>query len=227
MTYNQIATARRAIIIPALNEAGTIAKVLADARQFGQVFVVDDGSSDSTSSIAEAEGATVVRHHKCRGYDSALSSGFAAASEAGCSVALTMDADGQLPVACIPLFFTKIDEGYAVVVGSRSKIPRYSERLFAILLRVSGSPVDDPFCGMKAYRLKLYRERSEFHAYQSFGTDLLVFAIRRGVKIANLPITVKDRTDQSRIGGRFRSEWLLMIAMLRGIHRLWFSSKVR
>lgn len=226
LSYTPTASCRRAIIIPALNEAYNITSVLAAARQHGDVFLVDDGSSDATSSIAQAAGATVVRHDQCRGYDSALSSGFVAVNEAGYEVAITIDADGQLPVADIPRFFAKLDEGYAVVVGNRPKMPRYSEWLFAVLMQASGSAVSDPFCGMKAYRLQLYSERRLFDTYRSIGTDLLIYAIRRGAPIANLPITVKDRVDQSRMGGRIRSELMLMKALLRGVYRLWFASKV-
>src|SRR5690606_4666792 len=112
---------------------------------------------------------------------------------------------------------------YAIVAGVRPKMPRHSEWLFAALLRGAGSSVRDPFCGMKAYRMRLYRERGFFDSYRSFGTDLLIYAMRQRAPSACLPITVRDRADQSRVGGRLRAEWKILKAVLRGIHRLWLT----
>src|SRR5437899_2892887 len=46
---------RYLIVIPAFDEVGTIAEVVAGARQYGPVLVVDDGSSDGTAVALEAE----------------------------------------------------------------------------------------------------------------------------------------------------------------------------
>ncbi len=55
-------------LIPAFNEAGPIADVIRRARpHVHEVVVIDDGSIDTTSEVARAAGATVLRHDVNRG----------------------------------------------------------------------------------------------------------------------------------------------------------------
>ncbi len=65
------------VVVPAFNEQESIAAVvnqlLADDHQ---VLVVDDGSTDQTSSVAEVDGATVLRLPVNLGVDGALRAGF-------------------------------------------------------------------------------------------------------------------------------------------------------
>ena len=63
-----------------------------------------------------------------------------------------MDADGQLPHHKIPSFIKTIKKGAAVVIGKRSVIPRFTEKLLANFSSLIYG-IDDPFCGMKAYDL--------------------------------------------------------------------------
>src|SRR5450759_609710 len=84
-----------AIIIPAFNEAATIAAVVGNASRIGHVVVVNDGSSDGTERAATAAGATVITLKGNQGYEGALTRGMQFAVENKFSFALTMDADGQ------------------------------------------------------------------------------------------------------------------------------------
>src|SRR5258706_10648254 len=114
---------RPAILIPALNAADTVAGVVKGLRaQVGDlipIFVVDDGSTDATAELAEKAGARVLRHAINRGKGAAIRTGLRAAREAGCDVALTVDADGQHP----PEHAARLlDPGYdpeALVLGTR------------------------------------------------------------------------------------------------------------
>lgn len=221
LTSRVLPLAERAIIIPALNEAEKVADVVGDVQAYGQVFLVDDGSTDATGELAAAAGAKVVRHCSPRGYDGALSSGFAAAYASGAKAAITIDADGQLPASEIPKFFGKLEEGYDLVVGERPSLPRVSEWIFAQLMRLSGNVVRDPFCGMKAYCLTYYGERGEFDTYHSIGTDLMIFILHRNGRVVGLPIPVEPRDGASRMGSRFRAEWKILKAVWGGVRRLW------
>ena len=92
---------RPAILIPAFNAADTVEHVVRGLRaEVGEevpIWVVDDGSTDATSAVAEKAGARVLRHAINRGKGAAIRTGFAAALEHGCDVAVTVDADGQHP----------------------------------------------------------------------------------------------------------------------------------
>ena len=61
------------LVVPAKDEAATIARLVGEAIGRGHsVLVVDDGSSDGTGAIAEAGGARVLRKPQCQGYDPAI-----------------------------------------------------------------------------------------------------------------------------------------------------------
>ena len=152
-----MARSRIAIVIPALNEAQSVAAVVANATAFGTAIVVDDGSNDGTAAVAAAAGADVVRHERNRGYDAALNSGFARAAELDCDVAITMDADGQHNPSLLEQFIAAIGRGSDVVIGVRDRRQRLAEHVFALVARRLWG-IHDPLCGMKAYRLKVYRE---------------------------------------------------------------------
>ena len=63
--------------IPAYNEEKNIAKIIVKLKKtVDQIIVCDDGSTDSTSAIAESLGATVVKHAKTEGYGMAIRSIF-------------------------------------------------------------------------------------------------------------------------------------------------------
>ncbi len=107
-------------VLPAFNEAKTIAEVLQKARPFvSALVVVDDGSSDRTSQIARANGALVIRHLINRGLGAAIGTGFEAAKHLDADVVITLDADGQHDPSEILSLLRAIEEGADVVIGSR------------------------------------------------------------------------------------------------------------
>ena len=63
--------------IPAYNEEKNIAKIIVQLKKVAdQILVCDDGSTDSTSTIAKSLGAIVINHPKNLGYGSAIKSIF-------------------------------------------------------------------------------------------------------------------------------------------------------
>lgn len=217
---------RVAIVIPALNEAATVARVVHAVAPYGQPVVVDDGSSDRTGELAREAGAEVVRHAANRGYDAALQSGFEAAAGRGFACILTIDADGQHQPHLIAEFVRAIDAGADVVVGVRDRRQRFGEHLFAWLGgRLWG--VDDPLCGMKAYRASVYQALGHFDSYRSIGTELCLFAAQTGRVVIQLPVPTLDRQDHPRFGRRWVANLRILRALVLALlhrHRLSTSS---
>lgn len=207
------------IVIPALNEAASIGPVVAQAARFGLPIVVDDGSSDDTGAIAANAGAQVVRHDRNRGYDRALDSGFARAASLGCETIVTMDADGQHNPELLQQFIGALDRGADVVIGVRDRRQRFAEHVFAWLgKRLWG--IEDPLCGMKGYRTRLYSELGHFDAYGSIGTELSIYAARRGYAIVQLPVKTRDRVGAPRFGRRLSANWKIFRALVLALaHR--------
>src|SRR5215510_12894343 len=113
--------------IPVLNEADTIAAVLADIpRQIEgidsvEVLIVDDGCTDDTVAVALAHGADyVVRHSGRKGLARAYQTGNDAALRLGADIIVNTDGDHQHPGSEIPRLIAPILAGEAeVVIGDR------------------------------------------------------------------------------------------------------------
>jgi glycosyltransferase involved in cell wall biosynthesis len=207
---------RIAIVIPALNEAATIVQVIRAAQLKGTCVVVDDGSTDETAGLARAAGAQVVSHSSNRGYDAALDSGFRHAFETGCDVVVTLDADGQHDPGLVDRFLAAIEGGAAVALGVRSRRARLAEHMFAWYTRWRWG-IADPLCGLKAYRIEVYRALGHFDSYRSIGTELMLFAARSGWPLVQIPFEVKDRAGPARFGRRVSANLKILRAMLMSL----------
>ena len=210
---------RLAIIIPALNEAGTIGQVLENVAEYGIAVVVDDGSTDATADIAIRAGAELIRHAANRGYDGALNSGFSRAAQLGCDYVITMDADGQHNPGQLRDFIGLLDNGFDLVLGVRDRTQRFGEAVFSAFGKTLWG-ITDPLCGMKGYRIALYHQQGVFDSFQSIGTELAVRSVARGCKVAEIPVLTRSRLDTPRFGRRFAANQKILraLAILTYLH---------
>lgn len=211
------------VIIPAYNEALTIAQVIESVSVYGRVIVIDDGSIDSTAEVAKSVFADIVIHTKNFGYDEALESGFRRAAELGLEYVITVDADGQHNPELIGEFINLLRDEYHLVLGARDKKQRISEFIFgwATLLRWG---ISDPLCGMKGYRMSLYFKKGSFDSYKSIGTDLAFFALRNHFKCKEVKIVTNSRIDgKPRFGQGIKANMRILRSMLLGM--FYFSIK--
>ncbi len=106
--------------MPAYNEGKYIGSLVLQAQQYvDKVIVVDDGSTDHTSKVAELAGATLVRHVENKGYGSAIQSILAEAKKQNADILVILDADSQHNPEEIPSLIRAVAEGSDVVIGSR------------------------------------------------------------------------------------------------------------
>lgn len=117
------AASRLVVIIPAYQEAATIAAVVGDVRAAlpgMRVLVVDDGSTDGTAALARSAGAEVLEGHGNQGKGAALRRGMARALDSGAAYVATLDGDGQHRPADLPrlLALARPDR---IVIGSRRR----------------------------------------------------------------------------------------------------------
>jgi len=124
--------AKVSIILPALNEAKTIGKVIDEIPLHGleqagysvEVLVVDNANTDQTAQIAQEKGATVISEPR-RGKDRAVRIVF---EQVNADFVFMLDSDYTYPTTYIPDMLKLLNQGYSVVTGSRLK--RKSNRLF-------------------------------------------------------------------------------------------------
>lgn len=206
--------ARTVILIPAHNEAATIAEVVRSVAHYGTPLVVDDGSTDDTGALARGAGAEVLRLDKNVGYAAALNAGFAEADRLRADVVATFDADGQFDAVLLgdmlaPILMQRAD----LVLGQRPHPARFAEMLFGLYSRLRLG-VRDPLCGLKAYRMALYRAHGCFDGGRSVGTELAITAIRRGARFETVEIPInRRRAGPSRFGRGMRANGRILTAM--------------
>lgn len=207
---------RIGIIIPALNEAATIAYVVTAVKAFGTPIVIDDGSNDETAELARTSGAVVIKNNNGRGYEAAINGGFSYAASQEFQYLLTMDADGQHEPQALKLFIKALDEGADLVVGVRNKFQRFSEQIFSWFASIKWG-LKDPLCGLKAYRVGLYDALGHFDSYGSVGTELALFAAKNDMKIVQLPIVTSLRRDAPRFGSGWQANKKIIRALWLGL----------
>lgn len=172
------------IIVPFYNEEDNVAALcaavtaaLCDHDYRYELILVDDGSSDATFQIAAEQASKdsrikVIKFRRNYGQTPAMAAGI---DYARGSVLVTMDGDLQNDPADIPMFMEKMAEGYDIVVGWRfnrqdklitRKIPsRIANRIIG---KVTGIPIRDNGCSLKAYRDSVIKEvplYSEMHRF--------------------------------------------------------------
>ena len=192
-----------AILIPAFNESKTICSVIKKVEEYGIPIVIDDGSSDDTFVLAKNAGAIVIKHEINLGYDKTLNNGFIIALRNKFKYAITFDADDQHDHKIISSFINLLDKGNSVVCGVRQKKQRISEVLFSIYTNLRWG-IKDPLCGMKGYSLNLYEDLGYFDSYNSVGTELLLFALKKNYKFNQVSISTKSREDLPRFGSSIK-----------------------
>ena len=192
-------TLRAAAVIPAFNEAQSIAAVVNGVRgTVAHVVVVDDGSSDGTADRARAAGAEVVVHATNLGKGHAVRSGITRVLDGTFTHVLLLDADMQhLPQEAAALLTEAETSGAEIVLGERrfdrSRMPasRYHANRIGsrVLSWFVGVPVRDTQCGFRVFRVDALRPLKLTASGYEIETEMLVKVRRRGGRVATVPVT--------------------------------------
>ena len=190
--------------MPMYNEEETIGTVVTLALKYADaVICVDDGSSDSSARIAEACGATVIRHRVNRGYGGALKSLFNKAIEMNATALVVLDSDGQHEVADIPMLLKPIlDKQADFVIGSRfidggggTDMPAYRRLGIKVITAASNLSRDisikdtqSGFRAFSAHALEVLRFDCEG---MELSLEMLEDAHEKQLKISEVPTVVR------------------------------------
>lgn len=194
------------VVVPIYNEEESIPLLVAEVRDAlaptglkYELLCIDDGSKDRSfevlENLAETDPALrVAQFRRNFGQTAAMQAGLDAAQGA---VVVTMDADLQNDPRDIPRMLEKLDEGYDMVAGWRSKrkdtfINRRLPSILAngLISRTTKVHLHDYGCTLKAMRLELVRE---MHLYGEMHRFIPVMASLIGAKIVELPVNHRAR----------------------------------
>ncbi|MGI9294917.1 MAG: glycosyltransferase family 2 protein [Pseudomonadales bacterium] len=195
------------VIIPAKNEAASIASVvnkLKSVPEVSEIIVVDDGSDDGTGDLAEKSGAIVVTHPYSRGNGAAIKSGVRAADG---EILAFMDADGQHRPEDLTRLLAELEKGHDMVVAARDINGQASKRRLLgnvfynkLASWMVGHKIHDLTSGFRVARAKLFKEVAHLlpNGFSYPTTSTMAF-FRSGYSVAYVSVNVLPRDGKSHI----------------------------
>jgi hypothetical protein len=216
------------VIIPAYNEEGSVGKVVEEVKTQlpgMDALVVNDGSSDLTSEIAQSKGAIVLDLPFNLGIGGAMQSGYKYAYEKGYDIAIQVDGDGQHDPREIPKLLHVLDEEKAdVVIGSRfigdseykSSVMR---RLGSLILSkaismVVGQKLTDPTSGFRAANRRAIQLFSANYPQDYPEPEAMVLLHQCGLKMKEIPVRINQRYSGESSITKIRSIYYMVKVLL-------------
>ena len=216
------------IILPCLNEAQALGLCLAKIKKVieknnldAEIIVVDNGSTDNSCEIAIERQANLI-HEKERGYGAAYLKGFETAKGKYLFLA---DSDGSYDFNEIPRFVEQLREGCDFVIGNRFKGKiekgamswprRYigNPTLSGVLRLFFKAKIYDAHCGMRALTKSSIKILNLRTSGMEFASEMVIKAIKNGLKIKELPINYYKRIGKSKLKS-FADGWRHLRFML-------------
>ena len=221
--------ARVSVIIPALNEAESIAQVVSAMpwSSIAECIVVDNGSTDGTGHVAAAAGARVVT--SSRGYGAAMHAGVLAAQRES-DVLVFLDGDGSDDVREMPLLVGPSARGEAdFVIGSRIRGTRepgsmlgsqvFAAHLISSMVRVLyGYKYTDmgPFRAIRRDALERMQMREMTYGWN---LEMQIKAVRDRLRIVEVPVNYRRRIGGvSKVSGDMKASFVAGLRIL-GVFR--------
>lgn len=211
------------VVLPALNEEGSVAEVVAEVRAAlpaAAVLVVDDGSTDRTGAAARSAGADVLRMPFNLGVGGAMRAAFRYARTHDVAYVVQVDADGQHDPTEIAKLLAAAQSA-DVVVGARfagrglyqTRGPRrWAMRVLAwVVSRVVKTPLTDPTSGFRVAGPRAIPVFAQHYPEEYLGdtVESLVIAHRVGLSIAQVPVEMRVRSAGKASQGPLRSTMFL------------------
>ena len=196
------------VILPALDEEEAVVWVLSRLPAGYRGIVVDNGSTDRTAELAEANGATVIREDR-RGFGAACWAGLRAAEA---DIVCFMDCDASLDPIALPLLTAYIERGDAdLVIGSRiaargawAVLARLANRVLARLVRRRTKLQIDDLGPMRAIRRTQLLDLGMVDRRSGWPVEMVLRAAKAGLVVRNVPVEYSERAGRSKVTGTVR-----------------------
>ncbi len=198
------------VIIPALNEEKNIAMVIEKIKKGlprTDILVIDDGSTDQTAKIAEAQQVKVISHPFNMGYGVGLQTGYKYALEQNYDFIVQLDGDGQHEPASASLLLEAVQKAHCdVALGSRflqkdhpykTQTVRYLGMLLfgKIVSLITKQKITDPTSGFQAFNHKVVKFfTADVYPADFPDADVLLMLYFAGFKIKEVPVKMYPRS---------------------------------
>jgi glycosyltransferase involved in cell wall biosynthesis len=198
---------RIAVLIPCLNEALTIGRVIAAFRQASPaaaIYVIDNGSTDDTAAIARSAGVTVITETR-RGKGYAMRKAF---RKVDADVYVMVDGDDTYPAESIgallaPVLADQADMvvGTRIAAGTKSEfhpLNRLGNRAFLWLLHfLLRAQVTDLLSGYRALSRQVVKSLPILATNFEIEAELTIKALERDYRVVEVPVSLRSRPDGS------------------------------
>lgn len=200
------------VIIPALNEAKTVASVISKIPRnisgvdVVSVVVVDDGSTDTTAKIAKEAGAILVIHSQTMGVGAAFHTGLEKALSLGADYIVNIDADGQFDPIDIPKLLQPIlNKEAEFVSASRFANSEFmptmpsikiwgNKMVVRIVNALTGKQFTDVSCGFRAYSREAALRLTLFGRF-TYTQESCIDLAYKGLSMAEVPLKVRGERE--------------------------------
>ena len=197
------------VIVPAYNEQESILATVHDIctnAAFADVLVINDCSKDDTEKILREHDINHITLPINLGLSGGIQTGYRYAWINGYDYAIQFDGDGQHQAIYIKSLLDKIQQGFDIVIGSRfvdqpkdKSMRMIGSRIITKLIKwFTGMTINDPTSGMRLINRKMIYDFA-YNMNRHPEPETLVYELRHGAKIAEVQVTVKERTGGSSI----------------------------
>ena len=197
-------------VTPAFNEAENIGNVIKDLREHfpeSKLIIINDGSTDSTSSISESMGVRVINLPYNLGIGGAVQTGFIIADKEGYDAVIQFDGDGQHMAQEIKKIIAPFNGKTDIVIGSRFletehyKMPFFRKlgaRLFSLAMSlICKTKITDTTSGFRAYGKRAIELFSANYPDDYPEVEALILATKKKLSVKEVPVHMRQR-----LGGR-------------------------
>ncbi|MGB5529941.1 MAG: glycosyltransferase family 2 protein [Ignavibacteriaceae bacterium] len=225
---------RIVVIIPAFNEEESLPKVIKDIPDFvDEIIVVNNGSSDNTSEVAEKNGATVLTENE-KGYGAACLKAIDYIKEKNYEIVAFLDADySDYPEEMNLVIEPIVKDNYDLVIGSRmignrekgAMLPQaiFGNWLASFLIKLFW---DYKFTDLGPFRSIRFASLQKLNMIdRNFGwtVEMQIKAAKQKMKTTEVPVSYRKRIGQSKVTGTLKGTikasskilWLIFVSLFK------------
>ena len=216
------------IVLPAFNESESLPGVIDEIRRVvpdADILVVDDGSTDGTSDIAQALGVQSIKMPFNVGVGGATRAGLLYGRRYGYAAVVQCDADGQHPPESVGVLVKGLDDA-DMIIGARfagvGEYEAHGPRLWAMRIlawtisRIHDTELTDVTSGFRSFGPRSIEVLSNQMPPEYLGdtVEVLVIAKENGLVVRQIPVAMRPRSGGAASHGTLKATAFLFRAIL-------------